>query len=195
MLQRTAGRRARGKALIGLLAALLCVACVGTPAERAGGPPKLDSSSYRLGVGDRVRIDVFGEPDLTTEVLLVAPGTINYPLLGRVQATGLTPRDLEQAITHGLQGGYLVNPVVRVGVVQYRAIYLLGQVKTPGSYPYIEGLTVERALALAGGMTALASTRKIYLMREGVTTGQRERVQLETPIYPGDTIFVEESLF
>lgn len=156
-------------------------------------PP--DLSAYRLGIGDKVRIDVFGEADLSLDTTIDPTGRISYPLLGSVQALRQTARELEQAIAKGLAAGYLVNPDVRVTVVQYRAFYVIGQVQRAGAYPFIIGLTVEKALALAGGMTNLASVRHIYLLHEDQPTEQRVKVGMDAPVLPGDTLLVEESLF
>lgn len=155
----------------------------------------LDPTSYRLGTGDHVRIDVYGEPDLSVEAEVQDNGVINYPLLGRVQAKGLTANQLEQSLKTRLAQGYLVNPNVRVGVSQFRPFFVYGQVQHAGQYAYIEGLNVEKAIALAGGMTAVASTRKIFILRESSSPGVREKAALQTLVYPGDTILIEESLF
>ncbi|HUR41116.1 MAG TPA: polysaccharide biosynthesis/export family protein [Verrucomicrobiae bacterium] len=184
--------------------AVLCIgitlaACNSAPPVRPAKdrplPSGPDLSAYRLGIGDRVRVDVFGEPDLSLEATVDPTGRIGYPLLGSIEAHRKTARDLQNTITQGLAGSYLVNPDVRITVVQYRAFYVTGQVHRAGAYPYIAGLTVEKALALAGGMTNLASTRRIYLMHEDGTINQRVRVGLDAPVMPGDTLLVEESLF
>lgn len=181
------------------VAALCCLsACATIPRSAAGEaapPATVDRGSYRLNSGDHVRVDVFGEPDISVEATLEASGTINYPLLGRVVAGGLTTKELEREITEGLKDGYLVNPNVRVTIVQFRPIYLVGQVQHAGSFPYVEGLTVEKAIALAGGMTPLGSTRKMFIMRESNSPAGREKAELITPVLPGDTVMVEESLF
>jgi polysaccharide export outer membrane protein len=164
-------------------------------AASVAAAPAPDLSAYRLGIGDRVRIDVFGEADLSLDTTIDPVGRISYPLLGSVVALQKTAKELQDAIATGLAAGYLVNPDVRVTVVQYRAFYVTGQVQRAGAYPYIIGLTVEKALALAGGMTNLASARRIYLLREGSSTGERNRVGLDALVLPGDTLIVEESLF
>lgn len=154
----------------------------------------LDRSSYRLSSGDKIRVEVYGEADLTLETLIEATGTINYPLLGRVVVQGYTLNDIEQLIARRLAQGYLVNPSVRATIVQFRPFYVTGQVRRVGAYPYIEGLTVEKALALAGGITEIGSTRKIFILREGLKV-VRERAAMLSPVLPGDTIVVDESLF
>jgi polysaccharide biosynthesis/export protein VpsN len=157
-------------------------------------PVSLDRNSYRLSSGDRIRIEVFGEPDLSVEVPVEASGTINYPLLGRVVVQGYTLRETEQLLIRRLADGFLISPSVRASMVQFRPFYVTGQVRRVGAYPFVEGLTVEKALALAGGMTEIASARKIYILREGIRT-LRERASLDSPVFPGDTIVVDESLF
>lgn len=179
-----------------LLMTAICLAGCGLFGGKiASNPaPGLDRESYKLGIGDRLRIEVYGEPDLSLEALIEAGGSINYPLLGRVPATGLTVIDFEQQLAAQLLKGYLVNPRVRVSVAQFRPIYIIGQIQRAGSYPYVQGLTVEKGLALAGGLTPIASTRKIFLLRESAPT-TRQRAGLDTVVLPGDTIIVEESLF
>lgn len=122
-------------------------------------------------------------------------GSVNYPLLGRINASGQTVRQLEQEIARGLSQGYLVKPDVRVSLFQYRPIFVSGQVRRAGSYPYAQGLTVEKALTLAGGMTEFASSRRIFLLRENQAQDARQKVDLDRPILPGDTLIVEERLF
>ncbi len=158
--------------------------------------PQRTLAAYKIGSGDRVRIDVFNEPDLSFETAADANGTINYPLLGRLRVQGLTAKDLEQVITEGLsKGQFLVKPDVRVSIVTLRPIYVIGQVKRAGSYPYVEGINVEKALALAGGMTELASTRQIYILREDNQTFSREKADLSTQVFPGDTVIIEQGWF
>ena len=154
-----------------------------------------DLSAYQLGVGDRVRIDVYGEPDLSLDALVDPTGRISYPLLGSIPALRKTAREIQDHLTRGLTGGYLINPDVRVTVIQYRPFYVIGQVRKAGAYPFVTGQTVEKALALAGGLTNIASTRKMFLLREDTPSEQRLRAGLDTPVLPGDTLLVEESLF
>jgi protein involved in polysaccharide export with SLBB domain len=184
---------------LALCATIVLTGCTASEVRPAPAPPAAvaapDLSAYRLGIGDKVRIDVFGEPDLTMEATVDPTGRISYPLLGSLEALRKTARALQDDITAGLGAGYLKNPDVRVTVVQYRAFYVIGQVQRAGAYPFVIGLTVEKALALAGGMTNLASTRRIYLLHEDEPAGKRLRVSLDALVLPGDTLLVEESLF
>lgn len=188
-------------AAIGAIAAL--AACASGPI--ADTTPEIRTSTaeqrnfevegYVLGVGDRIRIDVFGEADLSLDTTLDASGVINYPLLGRIQAVGKTAKAVENDITRKLKSGYLVDPNVRAQVIQFRPVYVTGEVGRPGAYPYSSGLTVSRAITLAGGMSRLASERRIYVQRENAAQNARRRAALDTAVLPGDTIVVEEGLF
>ena len=170
-------------------------------AERRPSPPAsrpaaaVDLSAYRLGIGDKVRIDVFGEPELSIEAFVDGTGQISYPLLGAVPTLHKTAPELDEALTARLAAGYLKDPDVRVTVVQYRPFYTVGQVRRPGPYPYVIGLTVEKAIAIAGGLTNLASTRQIFLLREDAASSKRIKVGLDAAVLPGDTLLVEEGLF
>lgn len=185
-----------------LIAAVIC-GCASVPAARGGNAAApnpsasalLDAAVYKLSSGDVVRVDVLGEADLSLQVLIDPAGFINYPFLGNVRAAGLTVRELQQRVADGLKAGYLVNPDVRVAVIQYRPVYVSGQVRQTGAYPYSQGLTVAKALTLAGGVTQYGSTSRIYLQRAGLAKEARENVGLDSPVYPGDTIVVEERLF
>ena len=172
-----------------------CQADAPRPPAKAPETAAGDLSAYRLGIGDRVRIAVYGEPELSMDAEVDPTGHVGYPLLGSIPAQRKTAAELAADLTKRLAGGYLVNPDVRVTVVQYRAFYVTGQVNRAGAYPYTAGLTVEKALALAGGITRLASTRGIYLLREDAPVSERRKVTLDTAILPGDTLFVEESMF
>jgi polysaccharide biosynthesis/export protein VpsN len=181
-----------------LVATWLAVSACQSQDTRPAAPPAVatpDLSAYRLGIGDRVRVSVFGEPDLSLDGDVDATGNMSYPLLGSVPAAKKTAAELANTIAKGLAGGYLVNPDVRVTIVQYRPIYVTGQVTRAGAYPYSAGLTVEKALTLAGGMTRIGSERGVYLLHEDAPASQRTRVRMDDPVLPGDTLLVEESLF
>lgn len=182
------------KDLFALTACLSLTACAHWFAPNAAYI-EFDKNSYRLGVGDRVRIEVYGEGDLSLEATLEGTGLINYPLLGRFEAKGFTAPELEKHLAQLLSQGYLVNPRVRINIVGYRPIYMYGQISRIGTHPYSEGLTIEKAMVQAGGLTAIGSVRNIFIVREGNPPDRRERTQLDTPVFPGDTIFVEESIF
>lgn len=163
------------------------------PSHPAGAQE--DVGAYRLGVGDSIRIEVHEEPDLLLETQLQGDGKIRFLFLGTLQATGKTVAELQQEITRGLSGDYLINPEVRVRVMAYRPFYVTGQVRRSGGYPYILGLTVEKAVTLAGGFTDRASRRNIFLVAEGSTQERKVKVNLDSQVRPGDTLIIEESLF
>jgi polysaccharide export outer membrane protein len=172
---------------------LLAAPTAGTaPAPAAAQASERD---YRLGIGDVIRIEVHAEPDLTVETQLPATGSIDYPFLGSVTAVGLTVAQLQNKVTAGLVGDYLVKPVVNVRVIQYRPFYVRGQVRSSGGFPYLLGLTVEKAVTIAGGFTDRASLKNIFLIKENENQEHKIKVGLDSQVAPGDTIIVEESLF
>jgi polysaccharide export outer membrane protein len=153
-------------------------------------------STYRLGSGDVISIYVVGEDDLKREKLrLNDAGTIQYPVLGEVRVLGLTIGGLEQRITSGLKGRYLIDPKVVVNIEEYRPFFINGEVGKPGGYPYVPGLTLLKAVAIAGGFKDRASKSKMWVIREGDKAQTRERIDLNSAIHPGDIITVEESFF
>ena len=154
-----------------------------------------DSETYRLGQGDAIAIQVFDEPDLTLETAVGASGAINCSYLGDVKVAGKSPAELETHITSLLQNGYLVNPSVNVRVTQYRPFFINGEVRSPGGYPYQPGLTLDRAIALAGGLTDRASTRKMFVTKENANNSEEKRVSLDFKVQPGDTISIREGFF
>lgn len=151
--------------------------------------------SYRLGPGDLILIDVFGEDDLSMEVMLDDTGVISYPFLGELSVNGLTAAEFENVLLSGLKGPYLVDPDITVAIKQYRSVYLTGEVQEPGGFPYQPGLTVEKAIALAGGFTERASRSKIELKRGIDAEAMSMRVRLTDPVRPGDIISVPRSFF
>ncbi|HLT79039.1 MAG TPA: polysaccharide biosynthesis/export family protein [Ferrovibrio sp.] len=160
-----------------------------------GAQPQVDLG-YRLGSGDRVRITVYGQPELTGEYQVDGTGQLAFPLIGQVQAGGLTGQGLEQALVDKLKPDYLKNPSVSVEVLTYRPFYIVGEVKQPGSYPYVTGMSVINAIALAGGFTYRARESSFYVSRTG-PNGEKTRLDAtpETPVMPGDVITVRERYF
>ncbi len=189
-------------ALLASNLALLPVARAQAPAAEApvAAPPVLDVakllSIYKLAAGDVITIRVFGEDDLSREkIRLSDAGTIPYPVLGEVKALGLTIGEIERTITKGLDGRYLINPRVSVTIEEYRPFYINGMVERPGGYPFQPGLTVLKAASLAGGFKERASFNKISIIRENDPKNQPQKVDINTQVNPGDTIYIEESFF
>lgn len=153
------------------------------------------ANDYRLGPGDHILISVFGEEDLSMDFRLNDTGRLNYPFLGELQLEGLTVTELEQTITRGLMGPYLIDPDVTVSIKEYRPFFLNGEVMKPGGIPYQPGLTLEKAIALGGGFTERASRKKISVVRAGNPNAAAEPIQLADRIYAGDVITVRQSFF
>lgn len=154
------------------------------------------AAQYRLASGDVVRISVYGEADLSFDhVRLNDAGTFSYPFIGQVKARGLTANQIEQLITDKLKEGYLVEPRVTVSVITYREFYISGEVQKPGGYPYQPGLTLDRAIALAGGLTERASLKRVTIVRGLGKTRVTEKGTIDTAILPGDTITIAQGFF
>ncbi|MBP9614795.1 MAG: polysaccharide export protein [Thiopseudomonas sp.] len=176
--------------LFSLLATLLSVTASVQAEEMQG------NATYRLSSGDIIRINVFGEPDLSfEETRLTDAGTFSYPFVGEVKAQGKTAVELAQILTEALRGDYLVDPRVSISVLEYREFYISGEVKQPGGYKYQPGLNLRRAIALAGGLTERASTNRITVVRDQSTDRKPERIALDSPVLPGDTINIDQGFF
>ena len=154
-----------------------------------------DPGAYRLGPGDQIIVTVFGEDDLSMNFRLNDTGKLNYPFLGELTVKGLTVAELEQLITRGLKGPYLVNPDVTVSIGEYRPIFVHGEVKNPGRFTFQPGLTLEQAIAMAGGFTDRANRKKIHRIRGDVPGAKPMRIELSWPVFPGDVITVNQSFF
>ena len=150
---------------------------------------------YTLGSGDRVRVTVFGEDDLSGEFDISGAGEIAYPLIGEVEAGGKTVRELERLVGMKLRDGYLKKPKVSIEVVNYRPFYILGEVKRPGSYAYVEGMTIVNAVAMSGGFTYRAKKENFYVRRAGAPKDSEVRAKPDDYLYPGDVVRVPERFF
>lgn len=186
--------------LLGLLMALVLVGCAAGPAAVPtaaiqGGETVRVVPEYRLGPADKVRVNVFGEEALTGEFLVGNSGKISLPLIGEVQAQGLTIAELQEQIAVALRQGYINEPRVNAEVLNYRPFYILGEVNTPGEYPYTANLTVLNAVATAGGFTYRADTRRVYIKRADVDGEQVFPLTTATQVAPGDTIRIGERFF
>jgi polysaccharide export outer membrane protein len=154
------------------------------------------AGEYRLGSGDRVRVTVFGEKDLSGDFAVSDKGTVSMPLIGDVRAAGKSLREFEAEIVRQLRPDYLRNPKVSVEVVNFRPFYIIGEVQKPGGYPYVAGMTVMQAVALAGGFTYRARESSVVIRRALKSGGYREEEAGPTaPVFPGDTVRVRERFF
>jgi polysaccharide export outer membrane protein len=171
------------------------------PAPLAAAPVVVGAASpdldvpYTLDSGDRLRITVFGQDGLTNTYTVDASGKVMLPLIGSVSARGLTDRQLSIAITDRLRQGFIREPHVAVEIEFYRPFFILGEVTAPGQYPFVPNMTVETAVAIAGGFTARASRDNVQLGRTIAGQPFRGLTPLTTPVRPGDTIMVEERWF
>ena len=150
---------------------------------------------YRLGAADKVRVNVFGEEALTGEFTVGGSGKISLPLLGEVQAAGLTISEFQEVIAVALRQGYINEPRVSAEVLNYRPFYILGEVNKPGEYPYTNNLTVLNAVATAEGFTYRADTRRVYIKRADTAGEQTFPLTTATQVAPGDTIRIGERFF
>jgi polysaccharide export outer membrane protein len=150
---------------------------------------------YRLGAGDRVRVTVFEQEGLTNTYSVDQSGYISFPLVGAIAARGHTAQQLEAQIAAKLRQGYLRDPDVSVEIDRYRPIFVMGEVGAAGQYSYVPGLTVQKAIAIAGGFSPRANQESVDITRDingKVMTG---RVRTTDPLMPGDTVYVRERLF
>jgi protein involved in polysaccharide export with SLBB domain len=184
-------------AVVCLFGALLA-ACAGEPPPPAAAPTQAQDTAapergYVLGGGDKLRIVVFNEAELSREYEVDGAGKVSMLLVGPVQAAGLTPREFEAALATALKK-FLRNPKVSVDVIGYRPFYVLGEVNKAGEYPYRNGMNVLSAVAAAGGHTYRANTRVVYIQR-GNDQERSYETTTRVPIYPGDVIRVPERFF
>ena len=189
-------------AIVALIAAgLVAFSGASTHAFAAEAAPtdnetaKPGTSAYRLDTGDKVKVIVYGEDDLSGEFDVDGSGFVRLPLIGQVRAAGLSLREFEAAIAAKLAAGYLVNPKVSVAVTNYRPFTILGEVNKPGEYPYENGMTVLNAVALGGGYTYRADKDEVYIRRKGSQAEVKLPADDRTSVYPGDTIRVDERIF
>jgi polysaccharide biosynthesis/export protein len=154
-----------------------------------------DNQPYTLDSGDRLRVVVFGQDGLSNSYVVDASGHIAMPLIGSVPARGATTDELSNRIADRLREGYVKEPHVAVEIEAYRPFFILGEVTQPGQYPFVADMTVETAVAIAGGFGPRAFRSTVTITR--VIHGQQVRltVPVSYPIRPGDTINVQERWF
>lgn len=144
---------------------------------------------YLLDTGDTVKIAVFEEEDMSFEIKIDDSGIFAYPYMGEIQLAGKSTEQIESDLTQGLINRVLVNPNISVSIVEYRSFSIGGEVKNPGSYPYEPGLTIKKAINIAGGATEWATGSKFKLDRSQNTRGQ-EKITENSAVYPGDVLTV-----
>jgi len=165
------------------------------PQNVAATQPAAPDRDYVLGNGDKLRLTVFEEVDLSGEYTIDGSGYLRLPLVGQVHAAGFTSAQLEGAIANALSQGYLKSPRVSVQVATYRPFYIIGAVTKPGEYPYVHHMNALNAIALAGGFTPGAVESVIYIRREGSNTEERLPTDRSTLVNPGDVVRVNNTFF
>ena len=165
------------------------------PAALLPGPAPGGNEPYTLDSGDRLRVVVFGQEGLTSTYIVDATGKISMPLIGSVSARGCTTTQLARAISDKLRNGYVREPHVAIEVESYRPFFILGEVIAPGLYPYVPNMTVETAVAIAGGFTPRAYRYDAEVSRSQSGVTARQKVPLIAPVRPGDTITISERWF
>ena len=157
-------------------------------------PVRYDGA-YRLDAGDRLRVVVYGQEGLTNTYAISAGGSITMPLIGSVPARGRTPAGLAADITAKLRNGFIREPSVAVEIEAYRPFFILGEVAAPGQYPYVPNMTVESAVAIAGGFSPRARRDRVTITHTDASGSMRTVVPLGTALSPGDTVLVGERWF
>jgi polysaccharide biosynthesis/export protein len=163
------------------------------PVAYAAAPmPAAYDTSYRLDAGDKLRVVVYGQEGLTNSYAIDAGGSIAMPLIGAVPARGRTPAGLAALIAAKLRNGYIREPSVAVEIESYRPFFILGEVAAPGQYPYVPNMSVESAVAIAGGFSPRARRDAVTLTHTDGSGSIRIVVPLGTAVNPGDTVLVGE---
>jgi protein involved in polysaccharide export with SLBB domain len=164
-------------------------------APRSYAAPASYEQPYTLGPGDKLRVVVFGQDGISSTYIVDAGGNVSLPLIGSVPARGITTQQLSQRIAERLKQGYVREPHVTVEVESYRPFFILGEVTTPGQYPYVADMTVEKAIAIAGGFAPRAYKATVELTRNAPGDQAKSEVPLTYPLRPGDTVLVKERWF
>jgi len=170
--------------------AVMAVAVFSLAGQQAQGQ---EQEGYVLGTGDQIKVVVFGHDDLSGKFEIDGSGNVSLPLIKEVKAVGMTIRSLEISIANKLKPDFLKNPRVSVEVLNYRPFYIIGEIKKPGSYPYVSGMTIVNAIALAGGYTYRAKEGKVLITRS--KGGKQMPANHGTVVMPGDVIEVPERFF
>ncbi len=186
-------------AVLAIMLSFAVAACGTTPTAGAREAVTVGEtqriSAYTLGSSDRLRITVFGHADLSGEFEIDGTGAISMPLIGQVSAEDLTTVQLEELIATKLSDGYVLDPRVSAEVINYRPFYILGEVARPGEYPYTNGLSVQNAIAAAGGFTYRANRRVVYIKSVDSANEVAYDLTPGTVVRPGDTLRIGERIF
>src|SRR5882724_5249419 len=168
---------------------------VAAPAAYVEPMPVQYDASYHLDAGDKLRVVVYGQEGLTNTYAIDAGGSITMPLIGSVPARGRTPAGLAAEIGAKLRAGFIRDPSVAVEIEAYRPFFILGEVAAPGQYPYVPNMTVESAVAIAGGFSPRARRDRVTVTHTDASGTGRYVVPPGTSLSPGDTVLVGERWF
>lgn len=159
--------------------------------------PAAKDTEYRLAPGDKIRVIVYGEETLTGDYVISSGGNLTFPLIGTIKATDKTVEQLQDAMIVALNDGYVNNARVSVQAISYRPFYILGEVNRPGEYPVATGLTLQQAVASAGGYSYRANTKRVFVKRANETaeTLIDLRKAVDFIVHAGDTIRITERHF
>lgn len=172
---------------------------VGAGAQEVSGElvpaPGTSDYTYKLDYGDRITINIFNQPDLSGEYVLDGDGRFSMPLIGTVDAAGMTPAELEAHLIDRYKPDYLVNPRIFIQVLNYRPYYLIGEVRGTGAFPYRAGMTYMQAIAIAGGFSYRAKQDHVFVIRGDDPEQNEIKLSVDERVKPGDIIRVAERLF
>lgn len=189
----------RGLFTVALLTLVPVAACAQVPASNqtavASAPAGSPAAGYQMGGGDKLRMTIYGEPDLSGEFAVNGAGVVSLPLIGDVGARGLTVSEFATAVENKFKAGYLLDPKVSVEITNFRPYYIMGEVGKAGEYGYSDGLTVMNAIARAEGFTYRAQQKRIFIKPYGKTVETEVPLTADLVVQPGDTIRIAERHF
>jgi polysaccharide export outer membrane protein len=186
-----------GRSLLLLAAVLVAWAAAGMPLAWAQSSSTQSAlAAYTLGAGDRLRVNVFGEEDISGEFEVDGQGFVSFKLVGRINVLGQSLQQTESLLSARLKdGGYLLDPKVNIEVLNFRPFFILGEVEKRGQYPYVNGMTVANAVAIAGGYTYRANKNRVTVQRFNDPQKREQGATEDTAVLPGDIIRVPERFF
>ena len=175
---------------------MLLVLLLAWPGHSVVQAAEVAAGGYSLNAGDSIRIHVYGESDLTFENLLIGQnGRISYPFLGELTVAGKTAAEVQRMLTEGLKPDYLIDPRISVSIVKYRPFFVNGEVKRPGGVDFQPGLTLRKAISLAGGFTERANKKQVLVIADNDPERKEQKVGLDYQVQPGDIFTVQDTFF
>ncbi|MDE1918117.1 MAG: polysaccharide export protein [Sphingomonadales bacterium] len=183
------------RAVLAFMAAATLGGCAADIAKTPPGAPPAPPYVYKLAPDDHLRINVYGEPNLSAEYIVNTNGDISFPMVGAFHVQGMTVNDVATQLTQALKTHYYKTVNLAVDLLAPRPIYVLGEVTKSGQYPYQSGMTALGAIATAGGFTYRANEKTVMIRHPGAAAEEREPLTADLPVQPGDTIRVRERNF